>query len=437
MGRTFSSQSKTKRPFQTSNEDERPFKLLKPTHEPKHDIEREQIIHFQSKFSPFMYDFPAPSHIQEKPTECIEQRCEEIAQEFHKLYPENSSLQKPYLYAAPPLVDSHVGIIMSNILMAALIQEIKRTDDTINFTLYTQSHINYYMLCNKSNKPQFQKNPYLEANIQAFEQTIHEWIQKSNICTLSSPKPITRTAILLHFAENFIDNPEEASGHEILLLATRFHNNNRIHFQIIDNLDRDYYYDTPPTPSVIELCQNFIQSAFPSSSSILELSIECIKNDLPYLTDKDYTCMSLARRAAIYAAITKNISDMSTIEQYPSTIFEQNFQLYNHHMQRMIHWYYSDDTFWQTQSPIVITPPECFIAHDVQFFDPTQKNMVVELTPEIAYIIVYDMSKPPNHPDRIKKMFFTPYGNGPFAQIPSSLPQQSVCTVSSEFKDYI
>jgi hypothetical protein len=293
------------------------------------------------------------------------------------------------------------------------------------------------MLTYKTGTPQIPANPYLENSLQSLEKTIHEWIHQSKILQptireQSRNDVITRTGLLIHFAENFTEQQE--AGHEILLLATR-NPNNTVYFNIVDNLDRSDYSDHVQNKSALNICENFIRSALPAASST-QHSITLVKNDVPHVPEKKYTCMSSARRAAIYAAIILDIMNTDVwLERDDSVIFNQHLQLYTYHISRMIDWFYSDDAFWFTDPPFIIAPAECFHSNDIGDFDLDQ-NMIVNLNPHVAYVIVYDMSNR-REEEQAKRYYFRSQGPTPFVQEEDPMLQKGTCRVSRKFESYI
>jgi len=310
------------------------------------------------------------------------------------------------------------GIMCSNILIASLLPNIRR--DSINYTLFTSTNIQSMNFTNKRKSRDMPHNPHVDINMRYCRKTIEAWITKSGIRNPvdgSSNVRVIRSGFLFQFTEFFID--KQQGGHSIFLCATKTRDN-KVEFHIVDNLEPDKYYEhVRGGKSILDLCRQYIMDVDPSN-----FSVHIVHNQLPGSVPPEYTCISNARRAAMYAAIVEDFGHVdSWYEVADSALYNHNMKLYMHHMNRMINWFLEEENFWKEEEPWgLLHPYPFYMANPGEFVGDI---LVAQLTPWIAYVMVV---KPKNV---CEPYFFR--GEGDAAFVPSEKERKGICTVSRQF----
>jgi len=308
------------------------------------------------------------------------------------------------------------GSIFSNILMGCLVDAIK--NEHIHYSLFTPTYIQPMNFTNKRKSDDMPPNPHVDVNMKVFKKTIEAWIARSGIreaFDLGSNVRVIRSGFLFQFNEYYQNKTE--GGHAIFLCATKTRDD-AIHFHIVDNLDPNYYYEhAHGGKSIIDVCHDYITEIGHS-----KFSVHFVRNQLPSCVPPAYSCMSSARRAAMYAAIVEDFGHVdSWYEVANSALYNHNMNLYMHHMNRMLNWFFEEENFWKAEGPWGLLHPHPFyITRSGTFMGDV---LVARLTPFMAYVMVVKSKG-------VNELYFF-RGDGDVAFVPSDCERKGTCTVSS------
>lgn len=271
----------------------------------------------------------------------------------------------PYLgkFLKTKLTDG-LGQMFSNVLMSAYIPELKRDD--ISYNLYVPKFLN--------GLPMYRNRSGHSAH-DTIKCMLEEWIDKFDDFRKSCTTSIVRSGFLLAI-EIYQDlTDDEIVGHEILVLAET--KNERTIIYIVDNIECDYYKRNTSQSNI----HDFIKATL-----FLEERVLSFLNVLPEIEENDYTCMSCARRAAIYAAIMKDFEN-TTIwnEHHEPDLFQFHYNHYLHHMNKMLRWFDRTNEFWG-EPYWTLWPADGYISYNQ---DNSQlPNLILKLESTLAYVIV-------------------------------------------------
>ncbi len=165
----------------------------------------------------------------------------------------------------------------------------------------------------------------------------------------------------------------------------------------------------------------------------------------------EYTCMSVARRVALYAGMVQNIYNKEAYNEFRNEeLFYQNYVQYSYHIYRMLEWMLRTAFFWQDipiselwgslgkqRMPIaydrmwpLVLPPSAFCINQYSFTalasEIWKNRLTVDLIPENAY---FQIEFPHSSLCTCKKTDYFFHGDGEVFR-PT---MQSTCSVSSKF----
>jgi len=265
-------------------------------------------------------------------------------------------------------IDSRLGKIFSNVLMAAYVPTLKRKG--ISYKLYTQRFTNSIPFHSLSVKvPEYDN----------FNSMLMQWLGKFNLDVVQGSTRIIRSGLLIGFRFHQDLTTGQMEGHHIFLLAEKKKDKNTVIY-IVDNIDDVYYSKHCSHFNIHDLIKTTLSASdFPN--------VLTLKNNLPTIDETCYTCVASARRAAIYAAIMKDFAKTSTWnESYEPQLFRYHYNHYLFQMNKMLKWFDRTKEFWN--------PPYWTLWASEDFFPYNQTtyrsdDIIVELTQDIAYIRVF------------------------------------------------
>jgi len=276
---------------------------------------------------------------------------------------------KPYqaIYLRPSLSNT-IGRIFSNVLLAAYIPTLKR--DGISYNLYVPRFLNAIPMCLfEGASPDYD----------TFRSVLRQWIFKFEAFVSTCSTEIVRSGILIGFGLDKDLKLTAVDGHEIFILAEK--KEDRTVIYIVDNLSYNTYKNKKPIN-----IHDFIKTVFSDYPSILS-----IHNQIPTKSEIKYSCMSCARRAAIYAAIVKNFANTRLWnETHEPDLFQFHYRHYIFNMNKMFRWFDRTHQFWK--------PPYWTLWSAEDYFDYNEENskrsdLIVELTPDLAYVNILKEGK--------------------------------------------
>jgi hypothetical protein len=303
---------------------------------------------------------------------------------------------------------------LSNVMLSSLISNITIPD--IDYRLSTISTHHNFDIRNAANDEVLLK------------MTIETWIENSGIISSTplSAYRIIRRGLLVHIF-GFYDNESGTTvGHEFILMLDKT-SDGQYYFYILDNLDTKEYKMEPGMINIHKWISASVHSYFYKKGR-LNIFVKTIKVDTLPVVSRDldekeaageyvvsgisYTCMSVARRVALYAGIVQNIYDKASYDEYENEkMFYQNYVNYSYNIYRMLEWILRYAPIWQDipideaygslgkrRMPIVydglwplVLPaiPFCvnqFRIYELAFDSSGIRRLIVDLIPENAYI---------------------------------------------------
>jgi len=301
---------------------------------------------------------------------------------------------------------SRVGVIFSNVLLSAYIQKLRRPN--ISFSLYTQ--------CFNGPIPLYQTGCQHPAYL-CLKLMIFTWFLASKIFKKGGTT-IHRTGLLVDFTGYKTENGDSRLfGHEILIIVER--STDGVICYVVDNLSTQFYRLYAKESNIFNLVRDIIHE-FDKKIIVYE-----IVSGLPMVDDFKYTCISCARRAAIYAAILENYLNLKTWnEEREQTLFQFHLRHYITQMHKMLEWYDYTPEFWDLNGPCwTLWPSRHYVPFNPENFSDTQR--IVELKPEHAYIRVKQ-----GDATELKKLWYCSNGPTPFSEDRAS----SGCITSNHFE---
>jgi len=301
--------------------------------------------------------------IQDKRTE------EERQQHIDKM---KSLNLKCYLHSPKNLMHDLKGVIFSNILLSSYLHELtgsmKREDLDISFSLYTQCTIEVLPLYKDNN-----------TGHHSLFHMLQQWIFQSGILNTGTHK-ITRTGFLLAFVGMDSETSKQVVlCHEMLIVAEKLRDSEKISCYCVDNLTRQYYEERPIEFNILHWVHECLYALKNKNIVVYDYH-----NALPLKIKYDYECMSCARRAVIYAAILNNFANPHIWDEGTSEIlFSYHFRNYMTQMNRMLQWFEDREEFWNEKHWIML-PPDDFVEY--RYISSRKDNLIVQLRPEIAYV---------------------------------------------------
>jgi len=275
--------------------------------------------------------------------------------------------KKPFqaVYIQPTL-NNPIGKIFSNVLLAAYIPTLKR--DGISYSLYVPRFLDGIpMYTFEGASPDYD----------TFRTVLRQWIIKFEAFVSSTE--IVRSGLLISLKLDLDLKLSDVEGHQLFLSAEKKGDNKVIY--IVDNISYSHYTKQKPIN-----VHDFIKTVFSDYPSVFS-----IHNESPVQNEVSYTCMSCARRAAIYAAIVKQFANSGIRnEAHEPDLCEYHYRHYLYNMHKMFRWFDSTEEFWG--------PPYWTLWSAEDYFGYNEKNSkrsdwIVELTSDLAYVNILKEGK--------------------------------------------
>lgn len=353
------------------------------------------------------------------------------------------------------------GMVLMNIFLSRFVDVIKKKQ--IDYDIYTTVVQPIRFLDFPEMIYHFNDLDFVLYDVLVCESVILGWLKKSGFYDLdkafSSPKILTRRCLLLPIL--FKTSTGKMEGHEISVMWEYNHLKDTYAFYVIDNLPIESYSSSCRNSFNISI-RNCVKDALrPLGISPDKINIKDILNSSEMVHDMfsvegydgvNYLCTSAARRAALYGARIINIENTDLWNEKDShEHFALHYNLFIHHMHRMLNWCNGDPAVWPTgkdQPHNTIDAPDPYVLlndgigsvlnymltleHENRV-PPGEipEKLIVKLDPNNSYLKLTNVLHPDSPP---VKYYFHLGGDTVFSTTQQSEDVQETCRVQSQFR---